>query len=48
MEANDIFMLVNIREYLSQGDNEKVGESELMKMISDFFCPNFKPKLKIS
>ena len=32
-------MFVNIREYLVQGDNEKVGEPELLRMISDFSCP---------
>lgn len=30
---------MNIREYLAQGDNEKVGEPELLRMISDFSCP---------
>ena len=39
MEVSDRFMFVNIREYLAQGDNEKVGEPELMRMISDFSCP---------
>ena len=39
MEVNDRFMFVNIREYLAQGDNEKVREPELMRMISDFSCP---------
>ena len=39
MEINDKFMFVNIREYLAQGNNEKVGEPELMRMISDFSCP---------
>ena len=39
METGDKFMFVNIREYLAQGDNEKVGESELLRMISDFSCP---------
>lgn len=39
MEASDKFMFVNIREYLAQGDNEKVGEPELLRMISDFSCP---------
>lgn len=39
MKANDRFMFVNIREYLAQDDNEKVGEAELMRMISDFSCP---------
>lgn len=38
MEINEKFMFVNIREYLAQGDDEKVGESELMRMISDFSC----------
>ena len=39
MERTDRFMFVNIREYLAQGDNEKVGEPELLRMISDFSCP---------
>lgn len=39
MEASDKFMFVNIREYLSQGMDEKVGEPELTKIISDFSCP---------
>ena len=39
MEASDRFMFVNIREYLAQGNNEKVGEPELMRMISGFSCP---------
>ncbi len=39
MEASDKFMFVNIREYLAQGDNEKVGEPELIRKISDFSCP---------
>lgn len=39
MQTNDKFMFVNIREYLAQGDNEKVGESELLRIISDFSCP---------
>lgn len=39
MEASDKFMFVNIREYLVQGDNEKVGEPELRSIISDFSCP---------
>ena len=39
METSDKFMFVNIREYLAQGDNEKVGESELLGIISDFSCP---------
>ncbi len=39
MEVSDRFMYVNIREYLAQGDNEKVGEPELIRMISDFSCP---------
>lgn len=28
MEASDKFMFVNIREYLAEGDNDKVGEPE--------------------
>ncbi|MDE7284351.1 MAG: GNAT family acetyltransferase, partial [Lachnospiraceae bacterium] len=39
MEISDKFMFVNIREYLEQGKNEKVGEPELLRMISDFSCP---------
>lgn len=39
METSDKFMFVNIREYLAQGNDEKVGEPELMRMISDFSCP---------
>lgn len=39
MKVNDKFMFVNIREYLAEGDNEKVGEPELLRMISDFSCP---------
>lgn len=39
METSDKFMFVNIREYLAEGDNEKVGEPELLRMISDFSCP---------
>lgn len=39
MEISDKYMFVNIREYLAQGDDEKVGEPELMRMISDFSCP---------
>ena len=39
MAKTDRFMFVNIREYLAQGDNEKVGEQELLRMISDFSCP---------
>lgn len=40
MEISDKFMYVNIREYLAQEDNENVGEPELMRIISDFSCPN--------
>lgn len=29
MRVNDKFIFVNIREYLTQGSNEEVGESEL-------------------
>lgn len=39
MEASDKFMFVNIREYLAEGDNDKVGEPELLRIISDFSCP---------
>jgi len=39
METSDKFMFVNIREYLAEGDNDKVGEPELLRMISDFSCP---------
>lgn len=39
METSDRFMFVNIREYLAEGDNEKVGEPELLRTISDFSCP---------
>lgn len=39
MGINDKFMFVNIREYLTQGNNEKVGEPELIRMISGFSCP---------
>ncbi|MCD8069472.1 MAG: GNAT family acetyltransferase [Lachnospiraceae bacterium] len=39
MTANDKFMFVNIREYLAQGNLEKVGEPELLKIISGFSCP---------
>lgn len=39
METSDRFMFVNIREYLAERDNEKVGEPELLRTISDFSCP---------
>ena len=39
MTANDKFMFVNIREYLAQGNHEKVGEPELLRIISGFSCP---------
>ena len=29
-------MFVNIREYLAEGDNDKVGEPELLRIISEF------------
>lgn len=39
MKTSDKFMFVNIREYLAQGDNEKVGDPKLLRIISGFSCP---------
>ena len=39
METNDRFMRVNMREYLIEGNDENVGEPELLRIISDFSCP---------
>lgn len=33
------FSTINIREYLNQNDNSKIGEDILKRLISDFFCP---------
>lgn len=39
MAVRDDYTIINIREYLSLGSDEDVGEPALIRMLSDFFCP---------
>ena len=37
MAVRDDYTIINIREYLSLGSDEDVGEPALIRMLSDFF-----------
>lgn len=38
MYDNDKFYYVNIRDYINNGNDEEIGEPELIKVLSDFSC----------
>lgn len=36
---NDKFTVINIRDCLQENNDIKIGEDELLEILSDFFCP---------
>ena len=39
MPEKDKFFSVNIREYLTLGNDEETGEPALVELLAVFFCP---------
>ena len=39
MSVRDNYTMINIREYLTLGTDEEVGEPALVRLLSDFSCP---------